>query len=91
MNRDRLFEYLKKQGADTLIKLLQDCYDIMGTQKIRDVFGHVENEWLKEPAVNLDGEKTLESVRKFQEESLAGKYYAPFGINSKNYMNVPEN
>ena len=90
MNRDRLFEYLKKQGIDTLIKLLQDCYDIMSTQKIRDVFGHVENEWLKEPAVSLDGEKTLEAVRKFQEESLVGKYYAPFNINSKNYMSVPE-
>lgn len=90
MNRDQLFEYLKKQDINTLIKLLQDCYDIMSTQKIRDVFGHVENKWMEKSAISLDGKKTLEAVRKFQEESLAGKYYAPFDINSKNYMDVPE-
>lgn len=90
MDRDRLFEYLKKQSANTLIQLLQDCYDIMSIQKIHEVFGRTNNELMKEPAVNLDGEKILEAVRKFQEESLAGKYYAPFSINSKNYMNIPE-
>lgn len=54
MNRDRLFEYLKKQNIDTLLKLLQDYYDIMSTQKIRDVFGHVENKWMEKSAISLN-------------------------------------
>lgn len=35
------------------------------------------------------GKKLLREIKKFQRESLAGAYYAPFNMNSKNYMYIP--
>lgn len=32
----------------------------------------------------------MKNVRKFHDESLNGDYYAPFNINSKNFMDVPK-
>jgi hypothetical protein len=37
----------------------------------------------------IDGKKLLRAIKKFQRESLAGAYYAPFDMNSKNYMFIP--
>ena len=37
----------------------------------------------------VDGKKLLHEIRKFRRESLAGAYYAPFNMNSKNYMHIP--
>ena len=37
----------------------------------------------------VEGATLLEEGKRFQEESLAGAYYAPFAINSKNYRHIP--
>ena len=37
----------------------------------------------------VDGRKLLRAIKKFRRESLAGAYYAPFNMNSKNYMFIP--
>lgn len=37
----------------------------------------------------VDGKKLLRAIKKFSRESLAGAYYAPFNMNSKNYMFIP--
>jgi hypothetical protein len=41
------------------------------------------------PSAPVDGKKLLREIKKFQRESLAGAYYAPFNMNSKNYMHIP--
>ena len=41
------------------------------------------------PVAPVDGKKLRRTIRRFQRESLAGAYYAPFNMNSKNYMNIP--
>ena len=38
----------------------------------------------------VDGAKVLRAVKKLQRESLAGVYYAPFNVNSKNWMHIPK-
>ncbi|HKO23862.1 MAG TPA: hypothetical protein VJY65_03885 [Chloroflexota bacterium] len=38
----------------------------------------------------VEGATLLGEVERFQEESLAGAYYAPFAINSKNFMHIPD-
>src|SRR5262245_15387132 len=88
MNKDKLFVYLKQQKTSELIKLLDACYDCMKSVDIRHVFGDAESIILKES--HDDGEDILKSVQKFMDDSLEGKYYAPFDINSKNCMDVPE-
>ena len=40
-------------------------------------------------SATVDGKKLLREIRKFKRESLAGAYYAPFNMNSKNYMYIP--
>jgi len=39
--------------------------------------------------VPVDGKKLLRAIKKFYRESLAETYYAPFNMNSKNYMFIP--
>lgn len=88
MNKDKLFSYLKRQKSSELIKLLDDCYSCIKSRDIRNVFGHIENTFLKE--LHDDGKDILKDVQKFMDDSLKGTYYAPFDINSKNFMDVPE-
>ena len=37
----------------------------------------------------IDGKQLLRAIKKFRRESLGGAYYAPFDMNSKNYMFIP--
>lgn len=89
MNKTKLFDYLKKRKSSELIKLLDDCYSCMKTRDISAVFGHIESKLPVNKSPN-GGNKLLKSVNKFRDASLNGEYYAPFDINSKNYMDVPE-
>ena len=88
MNKGKLFAYLEKQKSSELIKLLDDCYSCMKSRDIRNLFGDLEDKFLTES--KCDGENILRNIRKFMEDSLNGVYYAPFDINSKNFMDVPE-
>lgn len=38
----------------------------------------------------MDGRQLREVIEQFRRDSLARKYYALFNVNSKNYMDVPE-
>ena len=87
MDKMRLFEYLSIQDASFLLGLLNDAYDQMDVDQRRWVFGRLVEEL---PPAQVDGEVLLNKVEDFKRESLAGAYYAPFNINSKNYMHIPE-
>jgi hypothetical protein len=88
MNRDKLFAYLKQQDANVLLGLLGNCFDAMSMQNIRDVFYHLEDKFVSQ--FPTDGNTVLENIQTFQKKSLQGDYYAPFDINSKNCMDIPE-
>jgi len=89
MDKNKLFKYIKThQKPRELIKLLDDCYSCMKIRDIKNVFGHIEDKFIKKS--NGDGKAILKKVQKFQKDSLQGVYYAPFDINSKNFMNIPE-
>lgn len=87
MNKNKLFKCLEKKKKSDLISLLNDCYDSMKTSQISEVFSCIRDELNKIPS---DGDTVLKNVKKFFSDSLNGVYYAPFDINSKNFMNVPE-
>jgi len=42
------------------------------------------------PETEVDPKRLLRQIKSFYDESLKGVYYAPFAINSKNYMEIPE-
>lgn len=87
MNEKQLVNYLKKQTKLVLIELLQYAYNEMNTNQRRTVFGGIIKQI---PKSNIDGKQLLKQIKNFQKDSLAGEYYAPFEINSKNYTYIPE-
>lgn len=87
MDQTRLFKHLSKQKFSDVLELLQSAFDAMDTKQRRSVFGEIFD-LMPRPAIG--GERLLKEIRKFHSDSLAGKYYAPFNINSKNFMHIPE-
>jgi len=87
MNKDRLFQFLEQQDSNTLLKLLSEAYDFLSHDDRDELFG----EYVKEtPPSEVDGASLLAEIEQFAKSSRAGHYYAPFNINSKNYMHIPE-
>ena len=87
MNRERVFQVLEKQTSTILLEVLQAAYGEMNTSQRQEVFGEFA---AQRSSSLIDGKELLREVREFERESLAGVYYAPFDINSKNFMDVPE-
>ena len=87
MDKTQLFQFLSTQAASSLLDLLSTAYDQMNIDQRRWVFGKLVDEL---PPAPVDGEVLLDEVELFQRESLAGIYYEPFDINSKNWTYVPE-
>lgn len=87
MNKEQLFRFLSTQDFSKLLELLSSAYNQMDTEQRRDVFGKIVQTIPPEP---VDGEKLLAEIQEFVLQSLSGYYYEPFDINSKNFMEVPE-
>lgn len=87
MNKLQLFEFLATCDPSALLNLLSAAYDAMGHDQRQAVFGQPAK---AQPPAPVDGEALLDEVAEFRRASLAGEYYAPFAINSKNYMHIPE-
>ena len=87
MDKTRLFQFLSDQKAAFLLDLLNTAYDQMNRDQRRWVFGKLVEEL---PPATVDGETLLNEIEDFQRKSLAGVYYEPFDINSKNWTHVPE-
>lgn len=87
MNEEQLFKFLKEQPSNILLDLLNKAYSVMNTNERRIVFGVVVE---KIPLESVNSKDLLNQVKAFYEDSLGGKYYAPFEINSKNFADIPE-
>lgn len=87
MNKERLFHSLSKEDAATLLELLRAAYEFLSHDERNTLFGQYGPEKLP---VQVDGEVLLLDIEHFAEMSRDGFYYAPFMINSKNYMRIPE-
>ncbi len=87
MNKEKLFEYLKTTDQSKLLDLLNLAFDFMDTNQRHAVFGKIITEVPPSP---VEGNKLQTTIKEFYEKSLAGHYYAPFDINSKNFSDIPE-
>ncbi len=86
---EHLFTLLQKAEKKDLLELIKQAYCNMNSEQKEIVFGKLTVEAIKENKF-LTGKDVLNKVKKFQEKSLKRHYYAPFDINSKNYMDLPE-
>ena len=68
-------------------EVLQNAYDAMTTAQRQDVFGPVRQQIPPSP---VDGEILHDDIDTFYRESVAGVYYAPFNVDSRNFSHIPE-
>jgi hypothetical protein len=87
MDKTRMFQFLSDQEAAFLLDLLSAAYERMNRDQRRWVFGKLVKDL---PPAPVDGKVLLEETEDFQRESMAGVYYEPFDINSKNWTHIPE-
>lgn len=87
MKKDNLFQYLEIQDQSMLFDLLSSAFDSMDTNQKHEVFGKLIKEI---PSAHIDAEEVLGDIEAFYASSIAGHYYAPFDINSKNFSDIPE-
>ena len=85
--RSQLFDILKRQKKSVLLDLLERSYDEMEPKQQRAVFGALTK---KPPTAKVKAAALLEEVEQFRRDSLAGKYYQSFMINSKNWTHIPD-
>lgn len=91
MNEIDLFIALEKNGKAELLKLLQDAYFEMNAEQRQSVFGsYVSNKIANTRLEQADANDILNAIKDFYKEYIAGAYYSPFNINSKNYRKLPE-
>ncbi len=87
MDEEALFKVLKRQTKATLLELLHSAYYETNTQQRRYIFGELMK---KSKPSKIIAKDVIKESEKFYEDSLAGLYYAPFEINSKNFAHIPE-
>ncbi len=87
MDETRLFAWFQHQEPAVLIEVLQHAYRAMTTKQRQAVFGALVQQL---PQVPVDGEQLHSEIDTFSQASLAGAYYAPFRINSRNFSDIPE-
>jgi hypothetical protein len=87
MNEELLFKVLKRQTKATLLELLYSAYSELNTQQRRYIFGVLMKKSKPSKIIATD---VIKESEQFYKDSLAGIYYAPFDINSKNFSHIPE-
>lgn len=87
MDKELIFKRLADEDAAVLLKLLDYAYEELKPSQRRSVFGEIAKSLIPEV---IEGEALLQEIQNFQQASLNGDYYAPFNVNSKNFMDIPE-
>jgi hypothetical protein len=88
-NEAELFNVLRKKKKDVLLGLLKSSYAVMKSKQRSQVFDDIIYQSITAKK-SFNERKVLNEVNNFYKQSLAGRYYAPFDINSKNFMELPE-
>jgi hypothetical protein len=87
IDKDQLFAILKRRKKSELLAMLDRAFDEMPPKTQRAVILDLIQ---KSRPAKLGGRSLLDDVEEFHRESLEGRYYEPFDINSKNFSNIPE-
>lgn len=86
IGQDDLLKLLAQQEKTALLAYLEACLIAMSQEQQQAVFGQLV---YAQHTAKLSPDEVLAAVNQFHADSLAGKYYAPFNMNSKNYNWVP--
>ncbi len=87
MQKEIIFKHFAECDKETLIKYLDLTWEQLSEKNQRNTFENLYKELTKS---DLDAEEFFQKVENFHSLSLAGHYYTPFDINSKNFMHIPD-
>jgi hypothetical protein len=87
IDKYQLFAILKRRKKAELLEILDRAFDEMPPKVQRAVFLELMQ---KSRPAKLDGRSLFEDVEEFHSDSLGGRYYEPFDVNSKNFSHIPE-
>jgi hypothetical protein len=96
MNKTELLKTLSAQETSALVELLSHAYDEMTDEQRQSIFSTYAEEVLQAEAggdpesYEVDGKILLSEIERFQGDSLSGAFYAPFRVNSRNFMQIPD-
>ena len=86
LDKHRILEQLATQDKEQLLAWLEAVLIATNHFQLETLFGDFARQHFVRP---LAPGEVLEAIYRFRQGSLAGKYYAPFEMNSKNYNYVP--
>lgn len=86
LDKRRILEQLALQDKEQLLAWLEAALIAVDHFQLETLFGDFARQHFVRP---LAPGEVLEAIYRFRQDSLAGKYYAPFEMNSKNYNYVP--
>ncbi len=86
VNEKIIFEIFKKLRKSELIEYLKSSFYEMDDRQRRDVFLKLQNSIVNK---SIKPKELYSKIFEFHKKSNDGAYYAPFDINSKNFMHIP--
>ena len=87
IDREKLRAELRNLGNERIYYMLIDAIEVLPSAKLCKIVGkYLDLELLRPEAAKKTEPVLLADVKRFEKDSLAGKYYVSFNVNSKNYM-----
>lgn len=86
LDKQQIRTLILKSNPEELIQYIDACLEEMTDQQIDHVFGDL---YYQEVIQKMAPQVVLKQIKIFLKDSLAGKYYAPFNMDSKNYNWIP--
>lgn len=86
INKKILFQIFAKLKKSELLEYLRDSFNEMDDKQRRDVYLDLYNEKVNK---DINSKELHTRILSFYKKSIEGEYYAPFKVNSKNYMHIP--
>ncbi|MFC1585120.1 hypothetical protein ACFL5V_06215 [Fibrobacterota bacterium] len=87
MEKKKVLSVLRKESKNNLIQIIDEVYGLLSEPDIFKIFTpYYEKSFSKKSFVG----RTVGDIEQFYKDSYAGEYYAPFDVNSKNFMHIPE-
>lgn len=86
LDKERILKQLATLDKEQLLAWLEAVLIAVDSFQLETLFGDFARQHFVRP---LAPGEVIEAIHRFRQDSLEGKYYAPFEMNSKNYTFVP--
>jgi len=87
IDRDKLRAAIRKLRDEYVFHMLDDTIDLLPPAKLHKIVRkYIDLKRLRPDSERATKASLLADVKAFEKASLAGEYYEPFNVNSRNFM-----